>query len=149
MTFSGFSGSLTSGNELWHVEEKPLFPLFLIVLLIKRQRQTSGHDNRLLFRLLYWADGITHYSAVWPHTNLPHSINHRSYLNIMINPLHGRKPSFGLGKQPHRKLKQARQLYVQGEKRNRRFECVSEWCVCVYSICWYVYGISQFPVAFG
>lgn len=34
----------------------------------------------------------------------------------MIDPLHRRKPSFGLGEQPHRKLKQAGQLSVQGEK---------------------------------
>lgn len=35
----------------------------------------------------------------------------------MINPLHRCKASFGLGKQPHRKLKQASQLYVQEKKK--------------------------------
>lgn len=35
----------------------------------------------------------------------------------MINPLHGCKPSFSLSKEPHRKLKQASQLYVQEKKK--------------------------------
>lgn len=39
----------------------------------------------------------------------------------MINPLHGCEPSFGLGKQPHRKLKQAGQLDVQ-EKKEKVFK---------------------------
>ena len=60
---------------IWHQEKKPwhelqrktCFSRFLIVLLIKRQRYPSGHDNCLLFRLLYWVGGITHASVMATH----------------------------------------------------------------------------------
>lgn len=49
----------------------------------------------------------------------PHRRDQCSYLYIMIDPLNWREPSFGLRKQPHRKLKQACQL---GEEEKGRVE---------------------------
>lgn len=116
MNATAKSINLAPGTKPWHVlqSEENCFSLFLTVWrgtdLDMTTAFCSGCFTRLMSILL---------PVSWPNTNLPPHINQCSYLYIMIYPLHRRKPSFGLGEQPHRKLKQAGQLSVQGKKRRR------------------------------
>lgn len=100
----------------WHVlqSEENYFSLFLPVWKGTDRDMTTAFCSGCFTGLMTILLPVS-----WPNTNLPPHINQRSYLYIMIDPLHRRKPSFCFGEQPHRKLKQAGQLLVQGEKRRR------------------------------